>query len=768
MRISRFALSFFALLAILLASAPAPASARQADDCGGALPFGQIVTCSAITDDQQHVFTVTTRRDSDTLYARLIDGSGDPLSAPLTGPDGEIVCRADDYASACQVGAAGTYTITVSLAWGFGTNSYTLSVESARTPSTCTRLDNAFFSFASPGVTGTLPFGTAATCFRFNQPAGSVLYLSDPGGAGDVRGQILDAQYQPMGCPIDAPTTCTLTGPGPYRVILAESYGNASDYTLKLSRLSQSVGCPVIRPTRFGDPGSAAATATVSTNVTCHKLRAPAAGLIGMRIEPLQDVSWILYDDAGQPICEKYQLPNGRTCRLPAAGSYTLLVRNQNTWGDPVTYQVAVPALYANAGCATTTGTSWDQAALLVHQTSRVQTNCQPIRGTAGDRIITYYAPTVYSQVYAWLVDSTGTEVCPDWTGEDGCVLPATGRYRVISYVMEWGEQGADATYKLQVRRLSTPEGCPTRTAGSYGLTPVPSGIRCRILDVTAPGSYLVKAVDVRNYETYAQVYDSAGQRVCGSPQCNFATPGRYTMVLLGSQTNTVIDNDFEYATVFLPAVPSLCPRVSDDATAIAGHRGEFTGAGQIQCLELSSPAGAKVIELLPGNATGAGQPMVTVMDSTGNWVCDSSYGLRQASCELTGTAPFYAVLSTAGGYPTGAYEVAFPRIDGAPACPVLPRTTDGATVDTSAARFAACFSIPADEHAAREVFTFRRTAGTGDATVSVFDGTGIRYCRSAPSTDRTFTCPLPAGPATVILEADGVDATYQLTHRAA
>jgi hypothetical protein len=763
MRLSRSALSLITFLAFILV--PTAASAKQDDKCGGRLSFGEIAACSSIADEQQHVFTITTRQDADTIYPRLTTPDGDSVSAGISGPDGVHVCAAHTYATPCRLGAAGKYTITVSMTYGHGTNSYRLSIESARTPSECTRLESSFFSFASPGVPGTLALGAAANCYRFNQPVGSVLYLRSLAAA-NMEGQILDANYETV-CVLGYTRPCTLTGPGPYRAFVLEMYGNESAYTLRMPRLSQSVGCPVTRPTTFGDPGDGAAAGTVTAEgLTCHKVKAPKAGVVAIRIDPDQDVVWTLYDDAGQQVCSEY--PSPRHCQLAAAGDYTMLVENQNTWGDPVNYQVAIPALYANAGCAATTGTSWGLPTLLVHQTSRVQTNCQPIRGNAGDRIITYSAPTVYSQLITWLVDSTGAEVCPEWTGEDGCVLPASGTYRVLSYVLEWGEQGADATYKMQVRRLTSPEGCPTRTSGPYGATPVPSGVRCRILDVTSPGTYLVKAVDADNHETYAQVFDSRGLRVCGSPQCTFEAPGRYTMVLQGAQTYTVIDNDFEYATVFLGLPPGGCPQVSDGGAPITAHQGEFNGAGQIQCLELSSPAGAKVVELLPGNATGAGRPEVTVVDSTGAWICDSSYSLRQASCELTGTAPFFAVISASSGNPTGPYTTAFPRVDGAPACPVLPRTTEGATVDTSADRFAACFSIPADEHADREVFTVRRTAGTGSATVSIFDSTGIRYCSIPPSTDRTFTCSLPAGPATVIVEAHAADATFQLTHRAA
>jgi hypothetical protein len=531
-----------------------------------------------------------------------------------------------------------------------------------------------------------------------------------------------------------------------------------------------STECGVVRPEAFGDQGDAVGTGTVSTQeVTCHELTAPVAGLVAIRFNPGQDLWWTLYDNAGQQVCDKYS--NLHACRLPAAGDYTLLVENRNNFGNSITYKVGVTALYDTAGCAAAMGTSWDLPALLVHQTSGVQVNCQPLEGQAGDRIVTYAAPTTYNEVFVSLVDSTGAVVCPDYSSETGCVLPATGTYRVVSHLANFDDQTADDTYKLQIRRLSSPEGCPTVTPGAYNAAPAGAagGIRCRILDVPAAGGYLLNAVDAQNYDTYAQVYDTAGLKVCGSPQCNFTAPGRYTMVLNGSAVpNSVIDNDFEYAMVLLPAAPSGCPQVSDDPTQMTPYRGQFTTAGQYDCLQLASPVGAKIIELQPGDATGAGQPPVTVVDATGTYVCDSSYALRQQSCELTGTAPFYAVFAPYRGYVAGAYALSFPRINGDVGCPVLPRTSDGATVSTNADKFTACFSVPADQHAAKETFTYQRTSGSGDASLVVFNGTGVRYCGSfySQSTGRTMTCTLPAGPATVILEADAVDATYQLTHR--
>ncbi len=755
--------------AVDAATPGSPTADVGVEACGDALAFGQVATCPAITGGEEHVFTVTTRSASDTLFITRTRGSGDYVSASVTGPDGSYLCSVSDTAE-CQAGAAGTYSITVSLSGETG--DYTLAVESMRTPSSCTALPNSFFSFASTGTAATLPFGAAAHCYRFTQPVGTVLHLADPSTSASVHGTIRDAQYQQL-CTVGAASQCTLREPGPYRLFLVESYGYEATYRLRMPRISNSAGCPVLGLAPFGDPGTAVGSGTLTeyNEVTCHKLKPANSGRVAVRITPEQNLFWRVYTNAGEVVCDKYT--PSRSCDL-TAGEYTLVTQNQSHLGGPVVYQVAVAALFRNNGCAARTTTRWDQSALVVHQTSAVQTNCQLFTGRAGDRIVVYRAPTVYNDVTAWLVDSTGTSLCAGPSSEIGCVLPADGTYRVVSYLWNWYADSVDETYKLQIRRLSDAVGCPTVRPGAFGAAPAgaPGGIRCRTLNIPAAGVYLLKNVDANNYETFGAVFDSAGLQldVCGTVACTFPAAGRYTMVLDGGMSDSVIDNDFQYAVALLRVAPSAaCVAVSDTGYDTTPHRGEFLAAGQQDCLLLPSPADAKVVQLLPGGATGVGAPTSTVFDATGAYVCDSYWGLRQASCPLTGTAPFIVVLGTRSGEPTGPYATAIARVDGPPSCPVLPRDATGATVTTGPDRFAACFSVPADQHAATERFRYLRTSGTGNAGLSVFAGAGVRYCGpSLRSGDRTINCPLPQGPATVIIEADPVTADYQLTHQAA
>src|SRR5690349_3825157 len=110
------------------APAKTPAKAKAAEPCGGAITMGTVVECAEIKDKQHAVHTLTTTADDERLTVvlrQLIEG-GDGLGAMLTDPAGETVCYLGSYPNDCRLGAAGTYTITVSLIYGTGSNGYAL------------------------------------------------------------------------------------------------------------------------------------------------------------------------------------------------------------------------------------------------------------------------------------------------------------------------------------------------------------------------------------------------------------------------------------------------------------------------------------------------------------------------------------------------------------------------------------------------------------------------------------------------------------------
>ncbi|MEV4283682.1 hypothetical protein [Actinoplanes xinjiangensis] len=720
--------------------------------------FGEIYSCSSLSGSRQDVFTVTTTVDGDVLYGTVTETANndetDSVGAMLYDAEGNYICYYGSYPGSCELGAAGTYTVVVALSYGQGDMAYTLSVQSQRSPSSCRTLGNAFFSFASPGRGAELATGSAGACYTFDQPVGTVLqtYPAATTGGRSVQGQILDADYQPV-CPIQSLQVCALTTPGPYHLMVYEFYGQATSYTLRMARISKATGCPVLRTAAFGDPGDSVGVGTLDGQnpVVCHKLRAQPGGGVAVRIHEDQSVWWDVYDDAGRKVCDKYD--GLRSCTLPAAGDHTILTGSRH-W-DPISYQIAVTALHRSAGCATGTSLRWDQPAAVLTQTSPVQTNCQQFQGRAGQRVVAYAAPTEHNGVSTTLVDGAGRALCLDHSEETGCLLPADGTYRLISYVDMWGSDSA--TYRVQVRSLSTPKGCPVVLPGGFNEPPAGAyaPIRCRIVRIPGPGVHQIRAFDGENNRTYASVFDSTGHRICDdSGRCEFPAAGDYTVVLAARSTGSVIDNDYSYVLSVLPAQPAGCPPLSQEL-----YRATFTDPGQFLCVQLPQTTGQSIVEWVP---TGVRSPSTVIFDSAGEYLCDSS-SLWQYSCTLDGAAPYFAVLSKQAGEMPGPFAARFQRVDGPASCPAF----DGAALVTGGDDFSICRTIPADAHTARGTFTWNRTAGTGGAHLSVFDANGIRRCGPTGTfPQRTVTCTLPAGPLTLVLNTAEAGATYDLTHQ--
>ncbi len=716
--------------------------------CGGGLALGTVVTCTAIVDQAQDVWTVTTTAADDLLLIQLGRGTGrDSVGGRVTDATGREFCRLGVDANRCRVGAAGAYRISLQLPYSTGRGDYTIAAESTRTPSSCGQLPVDLFDFGSPGSTVTLPAGAAARCHLFDQPRGALLRFADPGGPRDIRGLILDGQQLTL-CELTyGGGDCRLDRPGPYRLLSWEQYGKEGTHLVKARRLSDPAGCQSLPLARYGDPGSAVNSGvTPAGETTCHTFSTDAARPLLVRAVSLDATSfdWQVLDATGAEVCAREGIP---VCAVPAAGRYTLLVGSPRYADRTHRYEVALNPLDRADGCAPNTGyTPWDQPALQVRQLARVQTNCHPFTGLAGERVIVSGA--------RWTMDSGGERICTEPSDQVGCVLPADGDYRVISY-REW-TGNAPETYPLGIRRISDPVGCPTVRPGSYGTAPTgaPAPVACRILDVPAAGVYRVTALHGDNVTTFARVLDTAGRTVCAQVRCPLPA-GRHTLLASVDATSTT-----EFAVSLLPLRPTGCTPVSDAGWADAPHRGRIDTSGQIDCLVLPTPSGASIATLLPVDA----ELNVDIVDADGEAEC-SLWWYTWHGCELDGPAPHSALLTGHTFVTQLAYTVGFARTD-APACPTLPRDTTDTTVTTGPDRLAACFTVPADQHAARQTLTWARTAGTGRARLTVFDGTGRSTCGTDRAAQGTVTCALPPGPVTVLLDTDGNTATYRLSHR--
>jgi hypothetical protein len=734
----------------------APAKAKkaeakaQAEPCGGTIVLGAVVDCPEIKDRERHVFSLTTTVAGERLLTQFREegDGGQGLTAKLTGPDG-TACFLGPYPDECVAGTAGTYTISVTLYSGTGTYRYVLGIDSKTHPSSCTALPESSLAFPATAREATLPAGSAGHCYSFDQAEGALVRIA-VSGAGDVRGGLENAAGESI-CYLQDDRDCTLTGAGPYRFFLTEQYGAAVAYGLAVTRLSDPAGCRKVPVATFGDPGDRSAEVTVQPGgLACLTVTAEA-GLHLLSFDNDQDVSWRIADRTGTRLCEKWGTP-GYRCPLPAAGTYTFFAATSNVWDDPETFAVAVFALGSTQGCGPAVGTAWDSPPLRVPVTSPLQVDCNPLDARPGDRIDLRSG--------GWITDGTGERICDAADdGGAGCVLPASGLYRIITEP-SWSDDPDNRSYEIEARRLNDPQGCVTVPVGRYGAAPAGAitANRCRTLTVPAAGTYHVEVVDDENYHQYGTVYDQAGARVCEVGLCTFPAAGSYTLVTDGSTA----------ATVLLPATGAGngCVTVSDQPTATPA-KGTFRTAGQYDCLLLPTPTGAGLALLKPQDATGTGRPELTVYDATGSYECDI-YQLRDATCVLEGTAPFRVVLHLDEDTDTvtGPYALSFARTTGGPACAALPGTGTPTSLTLSGDRYVGCFTVPAGQHSGVEAVSFRRTAGTGKARLSVFGPTGRRRC-GTQTLDAAFTiCPLEAGASRILVEGSAATGTFQLSRK--
>ncbi|MFE6845672.1 hypothetical protein [Streptomyces sp. NPDC057686] len=236
---------------------------------------------------------------------------------------------------------------------------------------------------------------------------------------------------------------------------------------------------------------------------------------------------------------------------------------------------------------------------------------------------------------------------------------------------------------------------------------------------------------------------------------------------------------------LLLPAGTAHAAPVAQNCVGVAEGRyaGQFTAAGQTHCLELPSPQGARIAALT--SLGGAGVTVqVEVVDKNGAAQCTAA-DLGRGECQLTGTAPFRALVHANDTSATGTYGVHFVRMDVAQnGCQVLPAGSfadDAASVrlETGNGVFSHCLSIPADAHSASELLRIRY--GLPDDpevfpkyAISIVDTDGNGpSCYSHPAqgqqvrTDGLTSCDFAAGKAyTVLIQGQDAPRTHTLDRR--
>ncbi|MCX4396004.1 hypothetical protein [Streptomyces sp. NBC_01767] len=516
--------------------------------------------------------------------------------------------------------------------------------------------------------------------------------------------------------------------------------------------------CAVLPLSGFGEAAPAEGRPTIPGDTTaCFTFTAETAGL--HKVVVVGGANGSTYAsvlDGGTEIdCYDPKWGAG-WCRLPRSGEFTL--RLFNDWSETSRPTVAVVPLATTEGCAPAIGTSWDTAPVVGSAAGPTAIQCQIFNGTPGERITNTIRTTAYGQSLSWITDETGARICPypNEDGSNGCVLPGDGPYRVLSQVSE-AENGFPAEYTLAVRRTSDPAGCAHPALNGYnsGPTAADPAHGCRTFTAPAAGRYDAYSVH-DGARSLLAVYDRNGRTACATwDVCTLPAAGEYTVYT--DAATLVIDH----------TATTGCEPVE-----LGVHRSEFSVGGEIDCLSLPLPEGARLaaLEAISGPAP---HPDVTVVDADGIQRCDPSR-LTDGTCGLTGKAPFRALVSnTSESKPTGPYALVLHRTDAAGDCPAFPagdftETGPTARVTTGDGVFSRCLSIPADDHSTQENIQLRAAPGTASlAQFTVLDVQGKQICSARASTSTWTTCALTPGVAhTVLVTGRDTPAEYVLARR--
>ncbi|WP_441250945.1 hypothetical protein [Kitasatospora sp. McL0602] len=754
-------------------TAPRPAPADAAP-CTGPLTFGTPFACAAVQAGQSQTYTVTTTVAADHLRILL---SGDlavigKLTVPGSDPAADPLCGFSTMGGLadCAVPTAGSYDLTVQSQWYAG--AYTVAVDSA-VSGACNQLAAADFSTARAELTSTLAAGSTGDCYRFTQPKGSRLLLAarDITSNLQVRTSLVDAAGQP-GCEGGATSgECVLTGTAPYTWRGYSGGATAGTYGFRLTRLSDPDGCASLAVAPFGDPGTAVTSGTLApSEFTCRIVHAEP-GLHDIRLRPDNggnDLPWTVYAKDGTKVCATAY--PAAPCSVPATGDYALFVHGAG-W-ETQSFKLSVVNLSGTAGCAPAVGTGFAAPTLTGTVVSKLELDCQDIDAAPGERIIT---PS--QGLFSIVTDRTGAAICTVDYSQDGCVLPGSGPYRLLSTRgSSWGDPSKyPFDWRMQILRLSHPADCPTLAAQPFGTAADTGTTRCRTVTAAAAGALLVTGFGPGDQGTPVSLpvglYDADGKRVCSPYQtgCDVPAAGTYTMML--GTADRVVEGT-THAQFLTPTETRGCVATGDSGFAAGPVTGAIAALGQVNCLTLPTPSGAALeIYTTPG---GDPLPAGQVLDATGAVQCSNPYAYAQTDCRLTGQAPFRLLLDR--GAATGGYAVTIGRVDTSSGCDAFPQTsyqdTTGTAVALTKGHPVRCLAVPAGQHSVAEQFDYDIVpAPTGPlktlpATIRVFGSDGKLACEGGYNLS-TAVCRLDQAKAyTALLVGDGTDQGYRMVRR--
>jgi hypothetical protein len=439
-----------AALARRLRSAAAREALRHAtvSTCSGQIMADTLYSCQAPSTTGTGTYTLTLPAGPNVLVFQTTDANDSALHITVTAPDSTTVICQRSPVDECATSQQGTYAVAVSS----GSISYTLEFTALLTETNCPVIS---LSMAGPAVKGTVTAGQTGACYSLGTsgpPAGHVLraYM------GIFAEQMETVVFDSAGSLVCAQVTgnCTLTGTGPYRVLVSVSGQPENPYEFQVADLTDPAGCVRVAQQVFGTVPALSAdlcsslTVTASGSYQIYSVAKVAATRAGT-----------LYTPSGGNACTG----TGPFCQL-TPGTYNF-VQDDLLDGDHVATVFIAAA--ESRGCVAAGDTAFAAGDATGTFAGPGEELCRTLPTSAGLSDYVYSQPASGSLGRILeVVDSAGTQMCPGalpYSGIGTCALTGIAPFRVILVGSGPGH------FRLLVQRTDSTAGCASWPRSGYG-----------------------------------------------------------------------------------------------------------------------------------------------------------------------------------------------------------------------------------------------------------------------------------------------------------
>ncbi len=558
-------------------------------------PYGASPTSAGSLDSprEEDCYTFTAPAFGVILARAVVTAGNLSPSWEVHGPNGDVVCSSNNQSPAsCPLGGAGTYSLVVASPYYSPTDigTYTTSIWDAKGSTGCAAIPS--LAFGSAPVTASIDVAGELDCHSFTGSASQVVrfqMVTTTPGTG-FEGGVYNAAGQQV-CSVNWMSDCTLSGSGPYKVLVGGQSATTGSYELRANRLSGPAGCSALNPSAFGTAPSVQRSIDAPREEDCYTFTGGTFGGNELFHAAVTGGSmngrWELFSAAGANLCAGGDDSPG-VCQLPINGTYTVVVSSTNDQAGSYTlgwYDVRSPS----AACGDLGPLAFGEGPRNGTVSAVGEIDCDRFDAAASDVIRTRLTSLSSGTSFRGVaLDGAGNVVC-SYSEQSTCSLSGTAPFRFLTWSVDQGT----GSYELRAWTLNDPGGCTTVRSAAFGFGPVeqslvdPREADCFLFAGAVGDQFSVKIenLDLPQSTPYLEMLDPGGNVICSAwsgtlDQCTLTATGTYALIA-GSYYNTAIYGRYR--------IEGTClnPACGTEEYAIASMAPTSAGAGSSVTVDL-------------------------------------------------------------------------------------------------------------------------------------------------------------------------------------